>query len=94
MLRRQNRVFILRGRLVQGGEKNRLYEVADVNAVHRTLAATIVSIAIAQRRSVGVDTVGLTGGVFQNALADTGKACVELLVADEEGVVLSGKVYP
>ncbi|HVW69940.1 MAG TPA: carbamoyltransferase HypF [Steroidobacteraceae bacterium] len=36
--------------------------------VHRTLAATIVSIALSQREWAGVAIVGLTGGVFQNAL--------------------------
>ncbi len=35
--------------------------------VHDTLAATILSIALAQRESTGVNVVGLTGGVFQNA---------------------------
>lgn len=35
---------------------------------HATLAATILAIAEEQREMNGVDTVGLTGGVFQNAL--------------------------
>jgi hydrogenase maturation protein HypF len=35
---------------------------------HATLAATIVAVAEEQRASSGVDTVGLTGGVFQNVL--------------------------
>jgi hydrogenase maturation protein HypF len=34
---------------------------------HATLAATITSIARAQRTLSGVNVVGLTGGVFQNA---------------------------
>lgn len=35
---------------------------------HATLAATIVAVAAAQRRESGIGRVGLTGGVFQNAL--------------------------
>ncbi|HEY6927865.1 MAG TPA: carbamoyltransferase HypF [Steroidobacteraceae bacterium] len=34
--------------------------------VHETLAATVVSIAVAQRGLSNVNVVGLTGGVFQN----------------------------
>jgi len=36
--------------------------------VHHTLATTIVEVAKRQRTTTGVSVVGLTGGVFQNAL--------------------------
>ena len=36
-------------------------------AFHATLAASIVTIALQERRASGVERVALTGGVFQNA---------------------------
>jgi hydrogenase maturation protein HypF len=40
-------------------------------AVHETLAATLVAVAEEHRERSGINTVGLTGGVFQNRLLTT-----------------------
>ena len=58
--------------------------------VHHTLAATIASIAIEQRRSAGVDTVGLTGGVFQNRLL--AELTTALLAGEGFRVLLAARV--
>jgi hydrogenase maturation protein HypF len=58
--------------------------------VHHTLAATIASIAIAERQSTGVDTVGLTGGVFQNTLLT--KLTTAMLTRQGFRVLLAARV--
>lgn len=57
---------------------------------HATLAATVGSVAEAQREANGVDTIGLTGGVFQNALLTS--AVHELLTRKGFRVQLAERV--
>jgi hydrogenase maturation protein HypF len=53
--------------LIEAAANDRTSASQSASVFHATLAATITSIARGQRALSGVNVVGLTGGVFQNA---------------------------
>jgi hydrogenase maturation protein HypF len=59
---------------------------------HRAVAAAVTDICLIARRGTGIGTVGLTGGVFANALLD--EECTERLTAAGLAVLRHGQVPP